>query len=169
MLKPIAVQLTDTVDIDPGPTLVLAEVPYLPRPHELVLKANLSASGDDLSIDLVHQRGATRPKRRAAFRFDSMRGDLVVGSASGNVSGDHAPLAGVTRRFMGLAGGGKLTAMTSADQPSGFPILRAGPTFVVTTLNQYYGKPLAAPFFFTDAQRSYFVSCAPAATTVYKT
>src|SRR5207244_1992205 len=58
---------------------------------------------------------------------------------------------------------------TSADAPVGFPILRAGPSFVVTTLNQYYAKPLAAPFFVTDAQRSYFVDCQPATTTVFKT
>jgi len=59
--------------------------------------------------------------------------------------------------------------MTSADAPDGFPILRAGPAFVITTLNQFYGKPLAAPFFITDATRSYFVDCKPASTTIYKT
>ena len=169
MLKPTAINVFSVNEAKEVSPIMMTDVPDLPHPHSMALKANLSADGQDLAIELVHQKGTGPTRRRASFRFDAMRGDMVVGPAKGNASGDHPPFNPMARRFMGLQGGGSLTAMTSADAPDGFPILRAGPAFVVTTLNQFYGKPLAAPFFVTDTTSSYFVDCKPASTTVYKT
>lgn len=146
--------------------LAIATVPVHPPIHEYALKASLS--GDDLSIDLIYQSGGAAANRRATFSFSAARGDVLASRAHGGVSGDHPPYAGLTRRFMGLSGAGRLDAVTSAEAQQGIPIFSAGPAFVLTPLNQYYAKPLAAPFFVTDAQRSYFVDSAPSTTTVFQ-
>jgi hypothetical protein len=144
---------------------ILSFVPDLPNPHELYLKADRSGGG--LSIDLVHEPAGQAASRRASFRFDSRYGDVTVVHSAGAVSGDHPQLAGARRRFMGLANSDGLTVVADQMQPDGKVVLHAGPDFVVTPLNQYYDNPLAAPFLLVDAERSYYVACEPAATTVF--
>lgn len=142
--------------------------PDLPPTHELVLKARLS--GNDLSVDLIQQRVGEEAFRHASFRFDAQRGDAIVDEFDiSSISGDHPNFSGLSRRFMGLSGSGRLdVAMTNQGQ-QGVRILNAGPTFRITTLNQYYPQPLSAPFFMTDAQRSYFADCTPSTTSVLQT
>ena len=97
MLKPIAINVSGASKAKDVAEMMVADVPDLPHPHLMALKANLSADGHDLAIELVHQKGTGPARRRASFRFDTLRGDVVVGSAKGNASGDHPPLNPMTR------------------------------------------------------------------------
>lgn len=141
-------------------------VPRFPAANELMLKANLS--NDQLSIDLMQHPNGKTAFRLAAFAFDDLRGEIQVLDVGGGSPGDSPAFASASRHFMGLRGSGDLTVIASPDDPAGQKILRAG-SFQLTTLNQYYGKPLAAPFFFMDSSRTYFAAAEPSTTTIYKT
>ncbi|MFQ6163341.1 neuraminidase-like domain-containing protein [Sinorhizobium meliloti] len=143
------------------------ETAEFPPPQNLFLKANLS-NPHELAIDLFEQASGKDALRLSTFAFDDLRASVNVRYASGNASGDHVDFVGTSRRFMGLAGQGGLAAVTTSDKPEGFTVLRRGPPRTLTPLNQYYGKPLAAPFFLTDSQRSYHVDVVPATATVQK-
>jgi len=150
-----------------GEIVAIPYVPDLPDPHLLLLKANLQ--GETLSIDLLKQRAADKPSRQASFRFDSPTSEVIVDDAGGLVdSVDHPPIAHAQRRFTGIRTWAGLAAVTSPEAAAGFPILHTGAAMQVTTLNQYYYKPLAAPFFVGDSRRSYYVACQPATTTVMR-
>lgn len=144
-----------------------SQIPDFPAPQKLFLKANLT-NPDRLAIDLFEQPEGGRASRRAMFAFDDLRASINVSQPQGGASGDHPEFAGTSRRYMGLSGAGSLTAITSSDKPEGFALLRKGPAYALTPVNQYYGKPLAAPFFMTDPQRSYFVAVEPTTTTISK-
>jgi receptor-binding and translocation channel-forming TcA subunit of Tc toxin len=162
MLKPTIIALSPAVQQKVG--MAIPMVPDKPPPEHLALKAAIGEPG--LTIDLIHEPRGRTPFKRAAFTFASPRSKPEVGDGNGFVSGDYAPFAGLERRFMGLAGAGTLALLPSGSAAGGVPILQGSPAFTVTTLNQYYGRPLAAPFFLWDSERCYFADCVPSTTTV---
>jgi peptidoglycan hydrolase-like protein with peptidoglycan-binding domain len=137
----------------------ITKTSYTPQPKEYVLKADLSAG--KLAVHIVRQQPNQAAQRLAAFSFDHSRSDVIVRDIGGSVSGDHPAFAGTSRYFMGLSGSGSLKAVTAPEKPEGFTILENAPAFRISPVNQYYGDPLSAPFFFSDSERSYFVKTEP--------
>lgn len=146
---------------------VVKDSPQFIDPNCLVLKGQVS--GDEgLRILLVERALASTPVTRFAFSFDRAASEMAASVASDPLAGDHPGLSAadeLTPSYMGFKGTRTFTVVASPAKADGDRLFTPPKPFRISTLNQFYGAPLEAPFFIGLPDRSYFASTAIGTTT----
>lgn len=140
--------------------------PQYPDPSRVTLKASIR--DDSLSIVVSTREGPWGPKPRGTFSFSRAASEMKFSVDGGGPYGDHLRAigsSGASPSFMGFKAKGEISFVASHKKPEGDVLFTAPDEARFTTLNQFYGSPLSAPFFIDLKDRSYLARSSPGVST----